>query len=484
MTHYLNELTEALGDAVSADPEILRSYDHDLGEMPGALMRMINNVPDVVVAARTAADVAKALSIANQHGLPVTPRAQATSGYGGAIPCRGGMILDVSGLNRVISVNAKAASVDVEPGVVWGQLSQALARHGLDNRITPTSGPSSTVGGWFAMGGVGIGSIRYGDIGGIVEEVDVAGVDGEINTYGDDDLELFHQTCGILGIVTRLRLKCRPTREITPLAAWLPDADAVSGILPALESNDEVYSVTVQSAEYAAIRARAEGHHAPIETGFLLSIAANGRNGLAAAKNLVALTGGELLDEALAQQEWNGRYYPMRIKRVGPSTAVGEFYIPSERFGSWWREACKALPKDRLALEGIAAAGKRIAILVSLLDDARSLLYPLRMSKAMIPLRSALRNAGSIYAPGMWFARHSRAFFGAARYERIQSVKQVLDPRGILNPGKINGPKVPFLPGADLSSLIYHGSNLIGPLAARLTYKGRGACGLPNGEAR
>jgi len=142
------------------------------------------------------------------------------------------------------------------------------------------------------------------------------------------------------------------------------------------------------------------------------------------------------------------------------------------------------LPKDRLAIEGIVAGNGRIAILVYMLDDARSLLYPLRMAKAMIPLKAALRNGGTVYAPGMWFARHSRKFFGKVKHDRIRIMKRLLDPKGILNPGKIKGPRVPFLPGMDLSSLIYHASNLIGPLAARLSYAGRSQAGLSNGVSR
>jgi len=190
-----------------------------------------------------------------------------------------------------------------------------------------------------------------------------------------------------------------------------------------------------------------------------------------------------MLSEKIAQAEWRGRYYPMRIKRLGPSTAVGEFYVPFDRFASWWRDACRMLPKDRLAIEAIAAKGGRIAVLAYLLDDARSLLYPLRMSKAMAPLRAALRNNGAIYAPGMWFARHSKTFLGTDKYSRVFSMKRALDPKGILNPGKIKGPRLFSIPGLDLSSLIYHGSNLLGPLSSRLTYKGRRAC-FSNGVAR
>jgi len=483
MNDYILSLKHALGDALSVDPQILRSYDHDLGEMPAALMMMIKHCPDMVVAAKSAEDVAKALQLAGTHNIAVTPRGQATSGYGGAIPSTGGMVLDVSNLNRVLSVDEKNATVDVEPGVIWENLSRVLAGHGLDNRISPTSAPSSSVGGWFAMGGVGIGSLRYGDIGSVVEEIDVAGLNGAITTYRGADVEHFHQTCGILGVVTRLRLNCRKKSSFIALAAWLPDADAVAEVLPLLEVESGVYSVTVQSEEYAFLRARAEGHNTPIKSGFLLSVAVLDADAERMTKRFVADHRGTMLDSEIAHEEWEGRYYPMRIKRVGPSAPVSEFFIPFEKFAAWWSDASRSLPKDKLAVEAIAAKGGRFAVLVFLLDDSRSLLYPLRMAKAMIPLRAALRNGGTIYAPGMWFAHLSRKFFGADKFRRVMFMKRLLDPKGLLNPGKIKGPGLPFI-RLDLSSLIYHGSNLIAPIAAKLTYKGRSAACLPNGATR
>ena len=75
---YREDLERGLGDAVTFDPQILRAYDHYLGEMPRALMALIEHCPQVVVAARTVADVTEALALALKHHIPVTPRGQAT----------------------------------------------------------------------------------------------------------------------------------------------------------------------------------------------------------------------------------------------------------------------------------------------------------------------------------------------------------------------------------------------------------------------
>ncbi len=473
---YQEDLKQALGDAVTFDPQILRAYDHDLGEMPRALMALVEHRPRMVVAARTVADVTKALVLAQKHHIPVTPRGQATSGYGGAVPCRGGMVLDLSGLTKVIAVDIEKATVDVEPGVVWQELSRRLAAYGLDNRVCPTSAPSSTVGGWFAMGGVGIGSLRYGSIRDNVLEIDLVGLDGAILTCSEADLEPYHQTCGTLGVVTRLRLACRPAEALTPLATWLPDAASAARFLADARTGLAPYSATLHSAGYCTLRAAAEGHAPAVASGFMVVLAVPVAGvDVAEAARLAAVHGGELIGRDIAAAEWAGRFYPMRIKKVGPSVLAGEFYIPLDGFAACWRDMQAALPKDELGLEAIAVRGGRLAVLVYILDDAGALLYPLRMAKALIPLRIAARHGGTAYASGMWFSALARKLFGPEKYNKVKHLKDRLDGRDLLNPGTIDGPRLPFLPFVSLSRCILAGTACIAPLAARLSYKHRNA---------
>ena len=465
------DFTNALGAAVTFDPQLLRPYDHDLGEMPGVLLALIRRTPEAVVAARDALDVAATLKLAKKHKMPVTPRGQASSGYGGAIPCRGGIVLDLCAMNRILSIDEQNATVDVEPGVIWEQLSRALNKKGLDNRICPTSSPSSTVGGWFAMGGVGIGSLEYGSIRDVVQEIDVAGLDGSITTYSGDAMEPFHQTCGILGVVTRLRLACRKAEAMRPYAVFLPGAADVPVFLDKAGERLSIHSASVLSSGYVRMSAQADGHTPEISSGFMVSLAvAESQADDAAIKEVAESLGGFLLDRGAAQTEWDKRFYPMRIKKLGPSVLVAEFFIPWQRFAACWESLQAKLPKDMLGLEAFAVKDGRLAVLVYILDDAGALLYPLRMGKAMIPLRIARRQGGTIYTPGMWFATCARSFFGNAKYEEVMRLKSQADPSGLLNPGKIKGPGLPFLPMVSLSALIFHGTALLDALAARLPY--------------
>ncbi|HET6412152.1 MAG TPA: FAD-binding oxidoreductase [Anaeromyxobacter sp.] len=459
-------LEAALGKAVTGDPQLLRAYDHDLGEMPRALLSRLRTRPDAVVVARSPADVVSTLQVAARLGVPVTPRGQGSSGYGGSMPTRAGILLDLSALTKVLAVDEAAATVDVEPGVVWNELSRTLRKRGLDVRTLPTSAPSSTVGGWFASGGVGIGSLRYGSIRDAVLEIDVAGLDGRVATVVGQDLDLHHQTAGILGVITRLRLACRPAEEPRSFAVRLPEAEAVPALQAAAERDLGAYSLSIQSAGYLAMRARLDrGAGPPIAAGFLGLLTVSSPGDPAAVERAVAACGGALLDDSVAAHEWEDRFYPMRVKRLGPSLLVSEFLLPTERFPETWRAISRALRREELGLEAFAARGGRMAVLVYALEDAGHWLYPVRMARALAPVRIALRRGGSVYTPGLWFAWGARSVLGEARYEAVVAEKRRVDPAGLLNPDKVLGPRLRGLPLVDASRLLALSAAFASPLS-------------------
>ncbi|MDR0827688.1 MAG: FAD-binding oxidoreductase [Desulfovibrio sp.] len=467
---FQEALKQDFGEAVSFDPQILHSYAHDMGEMPKALTLMIKGRPQAVVVARSAKDVSTLLRAARSLNLPLTPRGQASSGYGGSLPYRGGIILDLSSFNRILKIDTDKGQVDVEPGVVWEDLAHRLIPHNLENRICPTSAPSSTVGGWFAVGGTGIGSLQYGDLLENVLEIDVAVPDGTIRTCSGPDMLPFYQTNGTLGIVTRLRLACRKAQSLRTIAcAFLNAACAVHFLDTAAELAP--YSATLQSAGYCAMLAKAERRDPAIQEGFLLSLTLpeTGFNPAAAAI-LAEAADGTMLDAALGEAEWERRYYPMRIKKAGPSLLVGECVIPFDSFAQFLIETQKALPSDHFGVEAYAVKGRKLAVLVYIFDNAADFLYPLRMAKALIPLYTAIKHGGRPYATGMWFAAAAKYVYGEEKLGLVREIKKKTDPQNLLNPGKLEGPSLPFLPFLNLSRCILAAGKILAPVAARLSY--------------
>ncbi|NOY86443.1 MAG: FAD-binding oxidoreductase [Deltaproteobacteria bacterium] len=462
-------LNGGLAERVSFDPEVLATYDHDLGEMPALVMSLINNRPEAVVVARSVEDVRQVLLTGAEFGVPVTPRGQASSGYGGAIPTGGGIVLDLTEMNGVLGVDRENMTVDVEPGIVWNELSRELKGVDLDNRIVPTSAPSSTVGGWFAMGGAGLGSLLYGNMRDVVTEIDVMGLDGEVMTCTGQDLDLHYQACGTLGVITRLRLRCREAEKLVPFAVAFPDAGACHRFSKTLCDEMEPYSISFHSPGYIRMKKELGGDESIPENSFLVVMAIPER--AADKKTLEEIAGrfdSLLLDHETATHAWEDRFYPMRIKKLGPSILVGEFYLPLDKFREAWGEIEADLSRDLLGMEAFVVQNGQLAILVYILDDAGSFFYPFRMAKALRPISIAERHGGTLYNAGLWFASRSRRVLGKSRYAAFMKKKKIVDPKGLLNPGKIVPPKVKFLPFMDVSSLLYLSSWIASPISRLL----------------
>ena len=147
-------LEEKFGDRVNFRRAERKLYGHDIAAMPGLFRPLIGDTtPDAVVQPENEEELIDLVKWANTHRVPLTPRAKASSGYGGVIPVKQGVVVDFYRLRRVLEISPENLTVTVEAGIVWEKLDKELAKHGLTLRIYPTSYPSSTAGGWLAPGG-------------------------------------------------------------------------------------------------------------------------------------------------------------------------------------------------------------------------------------------------------------------------------------------------------------------------------------------
>ncbi len=469
-----DKLKEKLEDRVTFDTQLLEAYDHDIGEIPTIIMSMIKSKPDAAVVAGSNQDVIDTLTIANEFGIAVTPRGQGSSGYGGAIPTNGGILLDMTCMNKIISINKEQLTVDVEPGIVWNDLSLKLQKVGLDNRICPTSAPSSTVGGWLAKGGVGLGSMSYGSVRDVVTEIDVIDLDGNVKTYPGNDMEIYHQTCGIFGVIVRLRLKCMKTEKIVPYGVVLTNAERAQTFIIKAREKLKPYTITLHSSGYIKMRNQEKYRKLINDQSFIALVAIEeSKVDDIAVKSIIADSGGKLLSNDMAIEEWEDRFYPMRIKKFGPSLLVSEFYLPGKYFDRAWTEIEKDLSNDTIGMEAVVVNDNKIAVLVYIHDNAKSFFYQVRMAKALRPLGIALRYGGSFYTAGLWLANNSKELFGLKKYNYIVKAKKEKDAKFLLNPGKIISPKIRQIPFLNLCFLMNQILKLMSPISKTSIYKNR-----------
>jgi glycolate oxidase len=200
-----------------------------------------------------AEQISEIMRLANQEGIPVIPRGSGTGLSGMAIPAKGGVVLDLSHMNKILKIRIEDRLAIVQPGVVYETLERELAPHGFFFPPDPASGKVCTLGGNVATNAGGIKGAKYGTTRDYVLGLQVVLPDGRImrtgskaikSVSGYDLTRLFVGSEGTLGVVTEITLKInpKPTATSTALATFdnLEDAGRAvieimhSGILPSV----------------------------------------------------------------------------------------------------------------------------------------------------------------------------------------------------------------------------------------------------------
>lgn len=179
-------------------------------------------MPDVVVFVDSTEDIKKILSIAFQHGVPVVPRGAGTSLSGQVVPTNGGIVLDMTRMNTVLEVCTSELYCTVEPGVVYSELNKMLENHGFFFAPAPGSGDICTIGGMVGNNASGIRTVKYGATRDLVIGLKVVLPGGKIieaggrtlkNASGYNVEKIFVGSEGTLGVFTEIRLRVHPLPE-------------------------------------------------------------------------------------------------------------------------------------------------------------------------------------------------------------------------------------------------------------------------------
>ena len=170
--------------------------------------------PDLVVWPLSAEEISQILKLANERRIPVTPWGAGTSLEGNPIPVKGGVVLDLQQMNRILELRTEDLQVRVEAGVIYKELNQYLSRYGLF--FPPDPGASATVGGMVGNNASGIRTIKYGATKDFVLSMVVVLPSGEVirvgtnamkTSSGYDLCRLFVGSEGTLGVMTEVTLR-------------------------------------------------------------------------------------------------------------------------------------------------------------------------------------------------------------------------------------------------------------------------------------
>ena len=175
--------------------------------------------PDVIVWAESTDEVASIVRVAAELGVPVVPFGAGSGVAGGTWPTQGGILLDLKRMNRFLALDPEHLTATFEAGIVGEHLEHELGRRGFTMGHFPSSIYCSTLGGWLAARSAGQASTRYGKIEDMVLGLKVVTGTGETATlgsspYGPDWVQIFVGSEGTLGIITEATMRIARAPEV------------------------------------------------------------------------------------------------------------------------------------------------------------------------------------------------------------------------------------------------------------------------------
>jgi glycolate oxidase len=252
----LEELRNIFGDDLTTSKAALYSYSSDAS--------IYRKMPDAVVRPRNSEQVVGLVKLANKHGVPLVPRGGGTGLCGGAVPIKGGVIVDMQLMNAIKEIRPESLYCKVEPGVVYDELNRQLARYGYMFPGSPSSGEAANIGGMVATNASGMRAIKYGATRDYVLGLEVVLPTAEVIKVGTHTMKnssgyqlerLFVGSEGTLGIITEITLRITTLPKSRSVALVTFDnveeaGQAISNIIafPVIPSSMEIMDNTTITA--------------------------------------------------------------------------------------------------------------------------------------------------------------------------------------------------------------------------------------------
>jgi glycolate oxidase len=416
--------------------------------------------PDVVAVPRTTEEVAAVLRLANATPFVVVPRAAGTGRVGGAVPERGGVVLDLSAMNRILEIDRAEQIARVEPGVRLGALQEAVLEAGLLFPPDPASAKDCMVGGAVATSAGGLSGVKYGTMKHYVLGLTVVLPTGDVIRTGArtrkcvtgyDVTSLFVGSEGTLGVFTEITLRLVPKPETAgTIAAWFDDeSGARAAVAAALAVPATPRALEFVDAKALSAVAAHVGRPEWARRAALILVECDGPAGAVAGElslfeKALAGAGGKVeraTDAGGRDALWAARRaISPAVTARWPHRFAEDVCVPRTRFVEMVGDLHRIAAAHGLSALGFGHAGDgniHASILMERGDDEERS----RGKRAVEALfRRALELGGTLSAEhGISIAK--REFLplelSAANRGAQLAIKRALDPRGVLNPGKI-----------------------------------------------
>lgn len=439
------------GDAISED------YDHDEMTEYGHFL------PDVVLQALSTEDVAKVLAYCNQRNIAVTPRGAGTGLCGGCVATQGGVILSTEKMKKVLEVDEKNMTATVEPGVLLMEFPKSLEGTGLFYPPDPGE-KTATMGGNAMTNAGGMRAVRYGVTRDYVLGMEVVLASGEVLTLGGKNVkcssgyslvDLLVGSEGTLGFLTKLTVKLIPEPKTNlSLLILFDDLDKCIEAVPAvLGCGCEPTAVEFMERAVIAASETYLGKQFPdTSADAYLLVRLDGASAEALQPAVDTLTelclsvGAQdvLLADTDERKEsiWNARGAFLEAIKNG-TTGMDEcdVVVPRDRIAAFVEKSMQIGKEQGVRICSFGHAGDGNLHIYACRDGLTDADWQTKVQTVMDELyTSAQQLSGEVSGEhGVGHAKRDflRQSLGGTQIRLMQGIKQVFDPNGILNPGKV-----------------------------------------------
>ena len=418
-------------------------------------------LPDAVVFAQTTEEVAAVARLCFEHEIPLIPYGAGSSLEGHLLAVAGGVSLDLSQMNHVLSVHPEDLTVTVEPGVTRKQLNTEIRETGLFFPIDP--GADASIGGMCATRASGTNAVRYGTMRENVLNLTVVTADGRViktanrarkSSAGYDLTRLFIGSEGTLGIITEITLKLYPQPEAVSAAvcAFPSMGDAVSAVIDTIQMGVPI--ARVEFVDALAIRAINQYDKLTLPEMPTLFFEFHGsehgvQEQAETVQQIAADHQGQGFEWATRPEDrsrlWNARhnaFFAFLQLKPGCRAVTTDVCVPISRLAECVVETEQDLIASALHLPApivghVGDGNFHVALLIDP-NKPEELAEAERINQRIVARAIAMDGTCTgEHGVGLHKMDFLVAEHGNDAIDLMRSVKQALDPKHILNPGKI-----------------------------------------------
>lgn len=418
-------------------------------------------VPALAVRPMTSEELGKVVKLCNDNSLPLTVRGAGTNLSGGTIPSSGGVVVLTNGLSKILEINTEDLYARVQPGVVTAKFAAAVAKEGLFYPPDPGSQAVSTLGGNVAENAGGLRGLKYGVTKDYVMGISFFDVNGELVKSGSKTVKcvtgynlpgLMVASEGTLGVFNEITLKLvPPPAAARSMLAVFDDILAASRTVSAIIAS-KIVPATLELMDNFTIRTVENFRKAglPVDAQALLLIEVDGHPGqveedAAKVETICKENGAKSVevanDPAQRNQIWQARRDALpALANLKPTCVLEDATVPRSKIPAMM-DAINKISKDfNLTIGTFGHAGDG-NLHPTILTDKRNKQEWERVEKAIDAIFDvALGMGGTLsgeHGIGMAKSKYMVQETSRATIEYYRAMKKALDPKGILNPGKI-----------------------------------------------